>query len=291
MRISNTWWPLLAAMWALAGLGQPAVGSEGPQGPAASLPATEANSTWQARYWSAGLALLREQDTRFVDGENSGHAALYGGKDTFDTGAIDDGLQFHLSAGTRLSHRLRAQLELDLARDLDWRGNANYSNSGQHQPSEARLDTWQLLLAGYYDFQGWDLAPGVRIQPFLGAGLGVTDYRLDRYVQHFPEPDNPQGYLRKGSDGEIPHTALPGGSGREFTWMLSAGMAIPVNSNLHLDLSYRYTDAGEIHTDTGDIDIVRYREDGTRRDIQVPINRTSADYQTRAWLAALRFKF
>ena len=235
--------------------------------------------------------MMRKHDTRFADDKDSGHAALYGSKNTFDAGEVDHGLQFHLAAGTRLPYRLRAELELGFARDLKWRGNANYRNSGERQPSRARLDTRQLLLAGFHDFQGWELVPGLRIQPFLGAGLGYTDYRLRHYIQRFPEPDNPQGYLRPGPGGEIPSTALPRGSGQNFTWMLTAGLAIPVRSNIHLDLSYRYTDAGEIRTDTGDITFVRYRENGTRREIVVPINRTTADYRTRSLLAVLRFKF
>ena len=53
----------------------------------------------------------------------------------------------------------------------------------------------------------------------------------------------------------------------------------------------RHADAGEIRTDAGDIAIVRYREHGTRRDIPIRIDETSADYRTHALLAALRFEF
>ena len=73
--------------------------------------------------------------------------------------------------------------------------------------------------------------------------------------------------------------------------MLTAGLAIPISGDIQLDLSYRYTDAGESRTDIGDIAVVRYREDGTRRDIPIPINKTSADYRTYSLLAALRFEF
>lgn len=283
--------PLLAAAWVLAAYSASANAGEEAQGSATRIPAAQANSSGFDPYLSAGVALMRKEDTRFVDDRDSGHAALYGNENTFDAGEVDNGLQFHLAAGTRLPYRLRAQLELGLTRDLKWRGNANYQNSGEHQPSRARLETHQFLLAGFRDFRGWELAQGRRIQPFLGAGLGYTDYRLRRYVQRFPEPDNPQGYLRRGPGGEIPSTALPRGSGQNFTWMLTAGLAIPIHSNIHLDLSYRYTDAGEIRTRTGDITVVRYREDGTRREIVVPINRTTADYRTRSLLAVLRFRF
>ena len=73
--------------------------------------------------------------------------------------------------------------------------------------------------------------------------------------------------------------------------MLTAGIAIAVGGGIHLDLSYRYADAGDIRTDTGDIAIVRYGEDGARREIPVRINETSADYRTHSLLAALRFEF
>ncbi len=276
--------PLVVAAWVLAVQGRTAAAAEDPR-------AAGTSAVLIAPYLSAGVALVRARDTRFVDGADAGNAALYGNRQRFDAGAFDDGLGFHLAAGVRLPYRLRAQLELGLARSLDWRGNTNYRASGAGQPSEARLDTWQLLLAGFHNLPGWEIAPGRKARPFLGAGLGITGYRLGGYVQRFPEPDDPQGPLRRGPGGEIPFTALPGGSGRNFTWMLTAGIAIPIGGSIHLDLSYRYTDAGEIRTDVGDIAIVRYREDGARNEIPVRIDETAADYRTHALLAALRFEF
>ena len=114
---------------------------------------------------------------------------------------------------------------------------------------------------------------------------------MNGYLQRFPEPDDPRGYLRRGPGGEIPFTALPDGSGRHPTGMLTAGVAIPIGGTVRLDLSYRYTDAGEIRTDTGDIAIVRYRNDGTRREIPVPINETAGDYRTHSLLVTLQFDF
>ena len=283
--------PLVAVAWLLAVDGRTAAAGENSRQAGIALAASGANAASIAPYLSAGVALLRPRDTRFADGTDAGHAALYGSRQRFDAGALDDGLQFHLAAGVRLPYRLRAQLEFGWARSLDWQGNTNYRASGGRQPSEATLDTRQLLLAGFQDFPGWEIAPGRPARPFLGAGLGITDYRIGGYVQRFPEPDDPQGSLRRGPGGEVPFTALPGGRGRTFTWMLTAGIAIAVGGNIHLDLSYRYTDAGEIWTDANAIAIVRYREDGSRRDIRVRINETSADYRIHSLLAALRFEF
>ena len=283
--------PFPVVVWLVAVAGQTAVASDVSPESETGLPATGANAVGTVPYVSLGMALIGSQDARFVDGEDAGHAALYGTAETFDAGAVDNGVQFHVAAGVRLPIRLRTQLEFGLARALDWRGNTNYQDAGEHQPSEASLDTRQLLLAGFRDFPGWEIAPGRRMQPFLGAGLGITRYRLNGYLQRFPEPDDPRGYLRRGPAGEIPFTALPGGSGRNPTWMLTAGIAMPIGGTARLDLSYRYTDVGEIRTDTGDITIVRYRNDGTRREIPVPINETSTDYATHSLLLTLQFDF
>lgn len=286
MRSVTTLLPLVAAAWVLAVDARSAAAGD-PGGIRTALPAAGAG----VPYLSVGVALILPRDTRFADGADSGHAALYGSRRLFDAGAFDDGSRFHLAAGVRLPYRMRAQLEFGWARALDWRGNANYRDSGRRQPSHARLETRQILLAGFHDFPGWEIAPDRRARPFLGAGLGITDYRLGGYLQRFPEPDDPRGPLRRGPGGEIPFTALPGGRGRNLAWMLTAGIAMAVGGGVRLELSYRYTDAGKIRTDVGDIAVVRYREDGTRREFPVRIGETAADHRTHALLAAFRFGF
>ena len=282
--------PLLVMTWCLIVPGQSAATSDTPTEPTAGQQATGTAAVGPAPYLSVGVGMLRSTDTRFVDGNDVGHAALYGSADRFDEGALDTGVQAHVAAGVHTPSGLRVQLEAGLARDLDYRGNTNYRHSGERQPSEAEIDTWQLLIAGFYDLPGWEVVPGHALRPYVGAGLGLAGYRLGGYVQRFPDPDNPGGYLRPGPGGEVPFTAIPDGSGRNFTWMLTAGTAIPVRDGVHLDLSYRYTDAGEIRTDAGDITIVRYRDDGTRREIRVPINETSADFRTHSLVVTLRFE-
>ena len=240
-------------------------------------------------YLSLGIGVIRSADTRFFDGEDAGHATLYGSDDHFDAGAVDSGPQVHLAAGVRTPSGVRVQLEAGLARSLDYRGNSNYRNSGTRQPSGADLDVIHLLLVGVYEFSGWNLPSGRSLRPFVGVGVGLTDYRLTGYVQRFPDPDDPNGYLRRGPGGEVPSTALPGGSGRNLSAMLTVGASIPIRARVHLDLAYRYGGAGEISTEVGDITIVRHRGNGTSREIQVPINETSAEFRTHTLLANLRF--
>ena len=240
-------------------------------------------------YLSLGTALVRAEGARFVYGDDGGKAALYGGEGLFDAGAFKTGQQVHVAAGIRPRSGLRAQLEAVLPRAFDWRGDTNYRNSGKRQPSEATMDTWQLVLTGLYDLPGWSLGAGRNARPYVGAGAGVTGYQVSGYVQRFPDPDDPDGYLRRGPGGEIPFTAVPDGKGRTFAWTLKAGIAVPVLDNAYLDLSYRYTNTGEIETDVADVTIVRYRADGTRREIAVPINATKVDHRTHTLAMSLRF--
>ena len=116
--------------------GQPAAASDRSSG-SATTSSRDGENAGHRPYLNLGMAWVRGEGARFVDGEDTGHAALYGSEQLFDTGSIDDGLQFRLAAGVHLPHRLRAQLELGLARAFDWRGSANYRNSGEHQPSKA----------------------------------------------------------------------------------------------------------------------------------------------------------
>ena len=259
-----------------------------------SLPVNSEDLLENNAYFSLGLAAVFSEETRFTDSgrADSGIAKLYGSSDTFTDGDFDTGIEWRAGMGYRFTPALRAQVEFGMANGLDYRGNANYRRSGARQPSEAELDTRQFLLAGFYDFPSWKAAGSLRIQPYLGAGAGITDYDLEDFIQRFPAPDNPHGYLRRGGDGEIPLTRLPSGSGQEFTWMVSAGIVIPMTKNTRLDLSYRYTDAGEITTGVGDITIERYWRDGSRReDLLVEIDKTVAELKTHALLAAFRFEF
>ena len=243
-----------------------------------------------APYLNLGLAAISPEGMRFTDGADSGGAALYGNENRFDDGTIAASPQALFAAGIRLRYATRLQLEYGQTRELEYSGNTNYRNSGTYQPSVAKLDTWQALLAAFRDFSEWEYASGRSIQPFLGIGAGIARYRLSGYVQRFPDPPDPNGPLRRGPAGEIPYTALSPGSDRNFTWMLTAGIAIPVRKSMELDLSYRYTDAGEIHTDPGDIKIVRFRESGHRREIPVGITQTRAELRTHSLTLTLRFE-
>ncbi len=238
-------------------------------------------------YLALGIAAMFTEDTLFVDGgsPDSDLPKLYGRTDIYTDSRIDTSMMAHIGAGYRFSARLRAQLEFNISDGLELRGNTNYLNAGDSQPASAELDLRQLLFSAFYDFPSLQLDSGLQVRPYLGAGIGISDYDLGDFVQTFPA-------LRRGADGSVALTRLPDGDGQEFAYMLNAGIVIPLTARAELDLGYRYTDLGEIKTAVGDITIERYRQDGSRRpDISVGIDETVAELKTHAVLFSFRLWF
>ena len=89
----------------------------------------------------------------------------------------------------------------------------------------------------------------VFVDTFIGGGLGVAWNRLDPMVFTFPGLDQT--------------TTTPGGDRTNFAWRAGAGVSIPLDARLSLDLSWRYMDLGRVGTDAGDITV--RRSTGTSR--------------------------
>ena len=231
---------------------------------------------------TVGVAAVLPADVRFVDGDDAGEAPLYGG-DRFDTGTLGAGLEYGLAAGYGFG-AFRAQVELGVTGPFVYEGQSNYASSGQVQPTEARMQARRLLLSGFYGLGA--LGP---LRPWAGAGLGANRYHLTHYIQRFPSPDDPSGHLRRGSNGEVPYTSLPPTTGHGFARMLGAGLTVALGGDAMLDFGYRYTDAGRIGTATGDIEVVRYNEDGSRRLLLITINPTIAELRRHSLTATLRW--
>ena len=231
---------------------------------------------------TVGVAAVLPADVRFVDGDDAGEALLYGGGQ-FDTGTLGAGPEYSLAAGYGFG-AFRAQVELGVTGQVVYEGQSNYTSGGQVQPTEARMKARRLLLSGFYGLGA--LGP---LRPWVGAGLGANRYHLTHYVQRFPNPDDPSGPLRRGSNGEVPYTSLPPTTGHGFARMLAAGLTVALGGDALLDFGYRYTDAGRIGTATGDIEVVRYNEDGSRRLLLITINPTIADLRLHSLTATLRW--
>ncbi|MYC87318.1 MAG: hypothetical protein F4X22_03645 [Gemmatimonadales bacterium] len=71
--------------------------------------------------------------------------------------------------------------------------------------------------------------------------------------------------------------------------MLAAGLTLPLRGDMLLDFGYRYTDAGRIGTAIGDVEVVRYDDDGSRQLRRIAINPTVADLRHHSLTATLRW--
>ena len=237
--------------------------------------------------FDVGLGVVSAESTRFQDvkaADATDLPVLYGSPALFTDGEYDGGAELRLGIGYRLLPRLRAGLELGAQPNVDFTGNANYSRSGDEQPSTAKLSARRLMLTATWDLHSWPIGEAGRsARLYVGGGYGATDYRLTDFVQRFPS-------LRQGRNGEVPLTALPSGSDREATFMLAAGFAVPLGERFELDLAYRYLDGGDVETDLGEIDIVRYRSDGSRRDLAIPIDRTAGEFRAHTLAATFRWR-
>ena len=270
-----------------------------------------------------GAAALSPLGVRFANGDDHGHAPLYGG-DQFDRGDFDTGFGLGAALGYRF-RTFRVAAEYAVMDHFRYRGNANYPTGGDVQPTRASLAMRRLLLIAGADLPslGWgesgpgtspstspDTFPGtsagtspgvspgtspgvspatLSITPYVVAGVGLTRYDLTDYIQWFPHHDDPSGYLRRGPGGEVPYTSLPRGTGQSFSWTLGAGVTIPVGARTGLDIGYRFFDGGELATDAGDIAIARYLEDGARNHFAVAVNPTVARFRSHELAIALRF--
>jgi opacity protein-like surface antigen len=94
------------------------------------------------------------------------------------------------------------------------------------------VSSWNIMANGYWDFV---LAWG---RPYVGAGIGWASNKVDDI---------------SGTNPVIPGITVgaPGGTKSGFAWALMAGVGIPINPNITLDIGGRYVDLGKLETDAG----------------------------------------
>lgn len=99
---------------------------------------------------------------------------------------------------------------------------------------KADAKSWNLMLNGYYDFA---LAWG---KPYVGAGVGWASNKVDSI---------------RGTNPLVPGVTItaPGGTKSSFAWALMAGVGVPLNPRMALDVGVRYADLGKLETDRGNL--------------------------------------
>ncbi len=228
-------------------------------------------------YLRGGLGMDWSDDTRFEDQDCSrtDPPALFGcvaGSDGEPLGAGGDfgeGAVLDAAIGYRFSPRLRAEALLSYRPDMDFAGEADFLNVPGRQPVSADMRSLGVFAVGYVD-----LPPMGRLQPFIGAGIGAAHNRIGSVTYGFP------------GLGANAATVIRGGSHTDLAYLVTLGAAVPLTDRLTLDIAYRYTDLGEVRTDSGTATIVR--NSGTRT---LDIAGIQAELKTHGVMASLRYDF
>jgi opacity protein-like surface antigen len=236
-------------------------------------PAVAAGDT----YVRAGIAAERSRDAHFRDRDCAATTppALFGcgpGRDGRALGARGDfgrGVAIDIAVGRRVSPALRGELQLTHRRGFGFGGQANFRNVSGPQPVDARVRSTALLVAAYVD-----LVPIGRVQPFVGAGLGVARNRIGSMRYGFP------------GLGANASTTVSGGSHTGFAWMATAGVNVALSAGWSLDVAWRYSDLGRIRTDHGEATIAR-----AAGSFELDIAGTRARLRTQGLALGLRRSF
>ena len=232
-------------------------------------------------YIRGGVGLERPADTVFTDRDcaSTAPAALYGcgrGGDGAPlrtrggfgaTPALEAGLGYVAAPAARL------ELLVEYRPNLAFEGRANFLAPDRRQTVTADLSSVTAMLAGYVDLPGLGLPRLGPFAPFVGAGAGVVRTSIDATHMTFPRTT----------------TIVPGARRTDFAWMVTAGVAAALNERTTLDLAWRYTDLGEVHTGRGEGRVVW--RDGSREPLPLDLAATRAKLESHGLRLSLRYAF
>jgi len=223
--------------------------------------------------------LSRSFDTTYKDANcsSASPAAYFGcgpGEDGRLLGAYGDFGQTALleaGFGIEVTDYLSLEAVFDYRPGFTFDGNANFLRSGADQPVTGEVK--QMGMMAFVHLEPLTaLGIVTPIRPFIGAGAGASRNEIGEMTYEFPELRQPR------------YSLLPGGEATSFAWSAVGGVAYDISDHLTLELSYRYSDLGEVSTDEGILFI--QRSSGT---LEIPIAATNADLTDQSISLSLRW--
>jgi len=244
----------------------------------AGMPAAAADN---GAYFRIGAGLDRLSDTRFLDTDcrSESPAALYGcglGKngDVLSTvGGFGRTAAFEVGWGRPVTSMARLELSVDYRPRHTFRGTANFLAPSRMQSVEAEISSWTGLVSAYLDLPPVAVGNSPSARPFIGAGFGVGRNELRQMLQTFPKTT----------------TVVPGDAWAGRVWMLTAGMAVPLGDAVSLDVAWRYTEAGDLDTGSGEGRVIW--RDGSREPLVLDLAPTRARLQGHGIRVSLRYAY
>lgn len=232
-------------------------------------------------YLRAGLSLDWSHTTRFTDEDCASTAppALYGcgraadGAPRSSLGDFGTATGFEFGLGYLVAPAVRVETWFRYHRDFSFTGRANFSQTTGRQAVTAELSSWSGLFSAYLDLTEAGLLCMGPFQPFIGAGLGLTHNDIAETRMDFPRTT----------------TFVPGAQTVDFSWMLTAGLALPLGERVTLDAAWRYLDAGHMETGADQGRIVW--RDGSRPPLPLDLAATGATLSSHGLSLSLRYAF
>ena len=205
-------------------------------------------------YFRGGLGVDRPADAVFADLDcaSTSPATLYG------CGRGSDGAPYRSQGGFGTVPALAAglgyiagpaarfEIVVEFRPRLHFEGRANFLQPDRRQTVTAGLSSVSTMLAGFLDLPGLGLPKLGPLEPFLGAGADLVRTRIGATRMMFPRTT----------------TIVPGAIRTGFAWMATLGVATALSERVTLDLAWRYTDLGTVHTGRGEGRVVW--RDGSR---------------------------
>ena len=232
-------------------------------------------------YLRGGLGLDWSGDAAFTDIDCSSTvpAALYGcgtdrdGAPRRSLGDFGKTPVLELGLGYAPAGAMRYELMLEHRPSYSFEGRANFLAPDRQQSVAADISSISGMLAAFADFPALGSRRRTAITPYVGAGIGAVRNRIGMTTMTFPATT----------------TSVRGGSRTDLAWMVTAGVTLPLNERLGLDMAWRYTDLGEVHTGTGEGGVTWH--DGIREPIALDLAPTWARIRSHGLRVSLRYSF
>lgn len=232
-------------------------------------------------YFRAGILVERPKETRFLDEDCNSPGHLYGcgnGPDGLPRSSVGDfgtTSGFELGIGRVATPALRVEAVLSYRPDFSFAGRANFLQPRPTDPQNvsAELSALSGMLVAYLDLSERGLPRLGPFRPFVGAGAGLSRIEIDETRMEFPRT----------------MTIVPGGSRVNLSWMMAAGVAVPLGEKATLDFAWRYTDHGTVETGRGKGRVVS--RDGNRVIFEWDIDKTRAELRGHGLAVSLRYPF
>lgn len=230
-------------------------------------------------YLRGGIGFDRPAETVFTDRDcaSTAPAALYGcgrggdGAPYRSRGDLGTVPALEVGLGYSVGPAARLEVLVEYRSNLAFEGRANFLVPDRRQEVTADLSSVSAMLVGYVDLPGPGLPRLGPFNPFVGAGAGVVRTRIGETRMMFPRTT----------------TIVPGARRTDFAWMVTAGVATALNERTTLELAWRYTDLGVVHTGRSEGRVVW--RDGSREPLPLDLAATRAKLRSHGLRLSLRY--